>query len=134
MASTIFGPGVTPGYAITNFRAHYDLTKRFQLAVQIDNLFNARYYTAAQLANTSLTTQAPVGPFSGPYHRPLRGEFPGAECDILFAWSAETSVGRTQSKILIDAAVFFSLLFRFAVTVPLVDACMRVRNIVQHLP
>ena len=34
------GPGVSPGYAITNFRAHYDLTKHLQLAVQIDNLFD----------------------------------------------------------------------------------------------
>jgi outer membrane receptor protein involved in Fe transport len=51
------GPGVSPGYAITNFRAHYDLTKRLQLAVQIDNLFNSKYYTAAQVANTAITSQ-----------------------------------------------------------------------------
>ena len=42
------GPGVSPGYAITNFQAHYDLTKRLQLAVQIDNLFNHHYYTVGQ--------------------------------------------------------------------------------------
>ncbi len=51
------GPGVAPGYAITNFRGHYDLTRHLQFAVQIDNLFNHEYYTAAQLANTSLTAQ-----------------------------------------------------------------------------
>ena len=51
------GPGVSPGYAITNFRAHYDLTRHLQLAVQIDNLFNHEYYTAAWLANTVLTAQ-----------------------------------------------------------------------------
>jgi len=51
------GPGVSPGYAVTNFRAHYDLLKHVQLAVQIDNLFNKHYYTAAQLANTGLTAQ-----------------------------------------------------------------------------
>jgi len=51
------GPGVSPGYGVTNFRAHYDLTKRLQLAVQIDNLFNLHYYTGAQLANTGLTAQ-----------------------------------------------------------------------------
>jgi outer membrane receptor protein involved in Fe transport len=67
------GPGVSPGYAITNFRAHYDVTKRLQLAVQIDNLFDKHYYTAAQLANTALTSQGAVQsqPFpaytSGPY-------------------------------------------------------------------
>jgi outer membrane receptor protein involved in Fe transport len=68
------GPGVSPGYAITNFRAHYDLTSHLQLVLQIDNLFNHEYYTAAQLANTSLTAQGAVqsDPFpfayaTGPY-------------------------------------------------------------------
>jgi outer membrane receptor protein involved in Fe transport len=51
------GPGVSPGYAITNFRAHYDLTRHLQLAVQIDNLFNHEYYTAAWLSGTTLTAQ-----------------------------------------------------------------------------
>ncbi len=51
------GPGVSPGYAITNFRAQYDLTKHLQLAIQIDNLFDRHYYTAAQLANTGFTAQ-----------------------------------------------------------------------------
>jgi outer membrane receptor protein involved in Fe transport len=49
------GPGVSPGYAVTNFRAHYDLTRHLQLAVQIDNVFDHHYYTAAQLANTGLS-------------------------------------------------------------------------------
>jgi outer membrane receptor protein involved in Fe transport len=67
------GPGVSPGYAVTNFRAHYDLTRRLQLALQIDNLFNRHYYTAAQLANTALASQGAVQslPFpaytAGPY-------------------------------------------------------------------
>jgi outer membrane receptor protein involved in Fe transport len=51
------GPGVSPGYGVTNFLAHYDLTKHLQVAVQVDNLFNLHYYTAAQLANTGLTAQ-----------------------------------------------------------------------------
>jgi outer membrane receptor protein involved in Fe transport len=51
------GPGVSPGYAITNFRAHYDFTRHLQLAVQIDNLFNHEYYTAAWLSGTTLTAQ-----------------------------------------------------------------------------
>jgi outer membrane receptor protein involved in Fe transport len=70
------GPGVSPGYAITNFRAHYDLTKHLQLAVQIDNIFDKEYYTAALLANTALTAQGAfqsipfpftytTGPFAG---------------------------------------------------------------------
>jgi outer membrane receptor protein involved in Fe transport len=68
------GPGVSPGYAITNFRAHYNLTRHLQLALQVDNLFNHKYYTAAQLANTSLNARGAVqsDPFpftyaTGPY-------------------------------------------------------------------
>jgi outer membrane receptor protein involved in Fe transport len=70
------GPGVSPGYAITNFRAHYDLTRHLQLAVQIDNLFNHEYYTAAQLANTLLTSQGAVQ--SEPYPAYTTGPFAGS--------------------------------------------------------
>jgi outer membrane receptor protein involved in Fe transport len=72
------GPGVSPGYAITNFRAHYDLTRRFQLALQIDNLFNKHYYTAAQLANTGLNAQGGVvtTPFPEYTTGPLAGSYP----------------------------------------------------------
>lgn len=67
------GPGVSPGYAITNVRVHYDLTHHFQLALQIDNLFNHKYDTAAWLSNTELTAQGAIQslPFpaytDGPY-------------------------------------------------------------------
>lgn len=67
------GPGVSPGYAITNFRVHYDFAKHFQLALQIDNLFDHKYYTSAQLSGTALTAQGAVqsAPYpaydSGPY-------------------------------------------------------------------
>ncbi len=72
------GPGVSPGYAITNFRAHYDLTKRFQLALQIDNLFDHHYYTAAQLANTGLNAQGGVvtRPFPEYTSGPEAGNYP----------------------------------------------------------
>jgi outer membrane receptor protein involved in Fe transport len=49
------GPGVSPGYAVMNLAAHYDLTKHFQLGVQIDNLLNHHYYTMAQIENTPFT-------------------------------------------------------------------------------
>jgi outer membrane receptor protein involved in Fe transport len=67
------GPGVSPGYAITNFRAHYDLTRHLQLAVQLDNLFNQKYYTAAWISNTELNGEGAIQslPFpvytTGPY-------------------------------------------------------------------
>jgi outer membrane receptor protein involved in Fe transport len=72
------GPGVSPGYAITNFKAHYDLTKRLQVAVQIDNLFNHHYYTAAQLANTALNSQGAIQslPFQAYTTGPYAGSVP----------------------------------------------------------
>jgi outer membrane receptor protein involved in Fe transport len=72
------GPGVSPGYAITNFRAHYDLLKYLQLAVQVDNVFNHEYYTAAQLANTGLTAAGTfiARPFPGYTTGPQAGNYP----------------------------------------------------------
>lgn len=51
------GPGTSPGYAVFNFRGHYDINRRLQLAVQVDNLFDRRYYTAAQLGATGFNAQ-----------------------------------------------------------------------------
>ena len=72
------GPGVTPGYAVTNFRAHYDLTRHFQLAVQLENLFDKHYYTADQLANTGVNAQGGVvsRPFPAYTTGPQAGNFP----------------------------------------------------------
>ena len=73
------GPGVSPGYSVTNFRAHYDLSRHFQLAVQIDNLFNKEYYTAAQLARTAFNAQGAVStrPFPQYTTGPDAGNYPG---------------------------------------------------------
>jgi outer membrane receptor protein involved in Fe transport len=49
------GPGVSPGYAVTNFHVRYTLAKHFELGAQIDNLLNHKYYTAAWLSNTALS-------------------------------------------------------------------------------
>jgi outer membrane receptor protein involved in Fe transport len=43
------GPGFSPGYGVVNLGAHYQIRKKVQLFVQINNLLNHRYYTAAQL-------------------------------------------------------------------------------------
>jgi outer membrane receptor protein involved in Fe transport len=44
------GQGFSPGYAVINLGTHYQMQKRTQFFVQINNLLNKRYYTAAQLA------------------------------------------------------------------------------------
>jgi outer membrane receptor protein involved in Fe transport len=80
------GPGVSPGYAVTNFRAHYDLARRFQLALQIDNLFDTKYYTGAQLAQTAFNAQGAVTtrPFPQYTSGPQAGNFP-AQAVAFFA-------------------------------------------------
>ena len=80
------GPGVSPGYAVTNLRAHYDLGKRLQLSLQVDNLLGSRYYTAAWLANTALNGQGAVQflPFPAYADGPYAGAAP-AQSATFFA-------------------------------------------------
>jgi len=80
------GSGVSPGYAVTNFRARYELTKRLELGVEIDNLFDRHYYTAAQLANTAFTPQGTVlaTPFPAYTDGPYAGSAP-AQSATFFA-------------------------------------------------
>ncbi len=67
------GPGATPPYGIVNVGARYDLTKWLQLIAQINNLFDARYYTAAQLQSTGFTS---TGNFIARPFPSIGGEFP----------------------------------------------------------
>jgi outer membrane receptor protein involved in Fe transport len=68
------GRGVSPGYAVMNFAAHYDLTKKLQLAVQIDNLLDRHYYSTAQLVATGFTPQSTV--LARPFPAYATGDFP----------------------------------------------------------
>ncbi|HEV2199583.1 MAG TPA: TonB-dependent receptor [Bryobacteraceae bacterium] len=49
------GPGTSPGYAVVNLGATYQVHRRVQLFVEIDNLLDRHYYTAAQLGPTGFT-------------------------------------------------------------------------------
>jgi outer membrane receptor protein involved in Fe transport len=51
------GPGTSPGYGVVNAGARYQLQKRLQLFVQINNLLDHPYYTAAQLGATGFNNQ-----------------------------------------------------------------------------
>jgi outer membrane receptor protein involved in Fe transport len=72
------GPGVTPGYAVVNFAARYDLTKHLQLAAQVDNLFDRHYYTTGQLENTPFTNKGTLNlqPFPAYASGPEAGNYP----------------------------------------------------------
>jgi outer membrane receptor protein involved in Fe transport len=50
-----FGPGTTPAYAVVNLGARYQVAPRLGLLLQITNLFDTRYYTAAQLGVNGFT-------------------------------------------------------------------------------
>ena len=56
------GQGYSPGYGVLNLGAHYQIQERTQLFVQINNLLDHHYYTAAQLGATPYA--APGGPFN----------------------------------------------------------------------
>ncbi len=47
------GPGRTPAYAVVNLGGRYQFNRRVLLLGQINNLFDRRYYSAAQLGPTA---------------------------------------------------------------------------------
>ena len=49
------GPGSSPGYTVVNLGGRLDVTPRFQVIGQINNLLDRRYYTAAQLGALGFT-------------------------------------------------------------------------------
>lgn len=67
------GAGKSPGYAVSNFGARYQLHQRIELFVRVNNLFNRRYYTAAQLGVTGFTGE---GNFIARPFAAVDGEFP----------------------------------------------------------
>lgn len=67
------GEGSSPGYAVVNLGARYDLHRRVQLFAQVNNLLDRRYYSAAQLGATGFTT---AGNFIARPFPAVGGEFP----------------------------------------------------------
>lgn len=94
------GPGVSPGYAVTNFAAHYDLTRHLQAVGQLDNLFNLHYYTAAQLENTGLTAQGTfiARPFPAYTTGPEAGNYP-LQSVTFFSPGAPRRVGGNPAPV-----------------------------------
>jgi outer membrane receptor protein involved in Fe transport len=67
------GPGFSPGYGVLNLGARYQPGKHVQFFVQIDNLLNHRYYTAAQLGPTPYDN---AGSFIARPFPAVNGQFP----------------------------------------------------------
>jgi len=67
------GPGSTPAFATASLGARYQFTERVQFFCNVDNLFNRRYYTAAQLGPTGFAAN---GNFIARPFPAVGGEFP----------------------------------------------------------
>jgi outer membrane receptor protein involved in Fe transport len=67
------GPGKSPGYAVVNSGARFQVNRRIELFARINNLFDRRYYTAAQLGPTGFTD---AGAFIARPLPPVNGAFP----------------------------------------------------------
>jgi outer membrane receptor protein involved in Fe transport len=67
------GPGRTDAYAVVNLGGRYRITHWLQVFAQVNNLFDKRYYTAAQLGPTGFTA---AGAFIARPLPAIDGEFP----------------------------------------------------------
>ena len=67
------GPGTSPGYGVVNLGARYQLHRRAELFLRINNLLDHRYYSGAQLGPTGFTAN---GNFIARPFPAINGEFP----------------------------------------------------------
>ncbi len=69
------GPGQAPGYAVFNLGAEYRPAPGWKFFMQVNNVFNTKYYTAAQLGPTGFTNSGNfiARPFTSPV---INGERP----------------------------------------------------------
>jgi outer membrane receptor protein involved in Fe transport len=67
------GPGQAPGYGVVNLGGRYRFHRRLEFFVQVNNLLDRKYYSAAQLGPTGFTSE---GNFIARPFPPVDGEFP----------------------------------------------------------
>jgi len=67
------GTGETPGYGVVNAGARYRVHRRLEFFVQVNNLLNRKYYSAAQLGPTAFSAE---GNFIARPFPAVNGEFP----------------------------------------------------------
>ncbi|MBS1808340.1 MAG: TonB-dependent receptor [Acidobacteria bacterium] len=65
--------GKSPGYWVANFGTRYQVNRHIELFARVNNLFNRRYYTAAQLGVTGFTAE---GNFIARPFAAVNGEYP----------------------------------------------------------
>ena len=67
------GEGVSPGYAVTNLGVRFELHRRAQLFLRVNNLLDRRYYSGAQLGAIGFTAN---GSFQARPFPAVDGEYP----------------------------------------------------------
>lgn len=67
------GPGSSPGYVTTNLSASYAIGARLRVVLEVSNLLDRRYYTAAQLGPAAFTA---AGTFVARPFPAIGAEFP----------------------------------------------------------
>src|SRR5581483_5381933 len=67
------GQGYSPGYGVVNVGAHYQVRKRVQVFVEVENVLNHRYYTGGQLGSTPFDN---AGNFVARLFAQVDGNFP----------------------------------------------------------
>jgi len=67
------GPGTSPGYGVVNLGGHYQVNRHVKAFVEINNLLDHRYYTAAQLGPEAFNSQ---GNFVARPYPAVSGNYP----------------------------------------------------------
>jgi outer membrane receptor protein involved in Fe transport len=67
------GPGSSPGYGVLNLGARWQIVRRLQLFVQMNNLLDQHYFSAAQLGPAAFTAN---GNFIARQFPAIGGEYP----------------------------------------------------------
>jgi outer membrane receptor protein involved in Fe transport len=74
------GDGTSDGYAVVNLVAHFTLTRWLQVVGQVDNLFDRKYSTGAQLGPAGFTS---TGTFVARPFPAVNGAFPVRQTTFL---------------------------------------------------
>jgi len=88
---------------VTNFLAHYDLTRRLQIALQVDNLFDHHTNTARSWRTRGLSAQGTF--LSQPFPAYANGNYPVPERHVFHAWRSTQGLGGIAAEILITRSV-----------------------------
>jgi outer membrane receptor protein involved in Fe transport len=74
------GEGTSPGYSVTQISIRYQVTRRLEFRIQVNNLFNQRFYTGAQLGPLGFTD---AGSYIARPFPAIRGTFPVRQSTFL---------------------------------------------------